>query len=221
MTTKPDAALGKAMETRQSVRNFDPDVRIPHAEVTEMIQEAISAPSACNLQSWYFAVVDTPAGKEQLRSFFLPFNRPQLDTASTIVMIFGNTKSHEAYRDLWQKAYENGQVTAEKRDEILKTFLPFYESATQDFLKNDATVDASLAAMQLMLAAQLHGYVTNPIGGYDPSKAAIAMGLDPKQYVPVMAVAIGKPAPAGNLGENLAVKSIRYAPEQVMKFITD
>lgn len=199
------------MANRQSIRNFDPSVKIDHTEMTTMINEAITAPSACNLQAWHFVVVDTPAGKDKLRSFFMKFNTPQLDTSSAMVMIFGDTLAYKSYRDLWNKAYENKQITAEKRDEVFKTFLPLYENASTDMLKADATVDSALAAMQFMLVARAHGYETNPIAGYDASKAAAALGLDEKRYVPVMAIAIGKPAP----DDKDEVKSVRYTAEQV------
>lgn len=202
------------MANRQSIRNFDPSVKIDHTEMTTMINEAITAPSACNLQAWHFVVVDTPAGKDKLRSFFMKFNKPQLETCSAMVMIFGDTLAYKSYRDLWNKAYENKQITAEKRDEVLKTFLPLYESASQDMLKADATVDSTLAAMQFMLVARAHGYETNPIGGYDTTKAATALGVDPDRYVPVMAIAIGKPAP----DDKDEMKSVRYAAEQVVQF---
>ncbi|WP_407069851.1 nitroreductase family protein [Loigolactobacillus coryniformis] len=202
------------MANRQSIRNFDPSVKIDHTEMTTMINEAITAPSACNLQAWHFVVVDTPAGKDKLRSFFMKFNTPQLDTSSAMVMIFGDTLAYKSYRDLWNKAYENKQITAEKRDEVFKTFLPLYENASTDMLKADATVDSALAAMQFMLVARAHGYETNPIAGYDASKAAAALGLDEKRYVPVMAIAIGKPAP----DDKDEMKSVRYAAEQVVQF---
>lgn len=202
------------MANRQSIRNFDPSVKIDHTEMTTMINEAITAPSACNLQAWHFVVVDTPAGKDKLRSFFMKFNTPQLDTSSAMVMIFGDTLAYKSYRDLWNKAYENKQITAEKRDEVFKTFLPLYENASTDMLKADATVDSALAAMQFMLVARAHGYETNPIAGYDASKAAAALGLDEKRYVPVMAIAIGKPVP----DDQDEVKSVRYTAEQVTQF---
>ncbi|MDC4185552.1 nitroreductase family protein [Loigolactobacillus coryniformis] len=202
------------MANRQSIRNFDPSVKIDHTEMTTMINEAITAPSACNLQAWHFVVVDTPAGKDKLRSFFMKFNTPQLDTSSAMVMIFGDTLAYKSYRDLWNKAYENKQITAEKRDEVFKTFLPLYENASTDMLKADATVDSALAAMQFMLVARAHGYETNPIAGYDASKAAAALGLDEKRYVPVMAIAIGKPVP----DDKDEVKSVRYTAEQVTQF---
>ncbi|ANK60568.1 nitroreductase family protein [Loigolactobacillus backii] len=206
--------LADVILKRQSIRNYDKSVKISHDEMTTMIKEAITAPSACNLQAWHFVVVDTPAGKDKLRSFFMHFNTPQLETSSAMVMIFGDTLAFKSYRNLWNKAYDNGQISAEKRDEVFKTFLPLYESASKEMLTADATVDSALAAMQFMLVARGHGYATNPIAGYDATKAAAAMGLDPDRYVPVMAVAIGKPAP----DDKDEVKSVRYEADQVVQF---
>lgn len=203
----------QVMVHRVSVRNFDASVKIPRAELSQMIQEAITAPSACNLQAWHFVVVDTDSGREKLRKYFMKFNTPQVETASAMVLVFGDTAAFKSYRDLWNKAYENGQVTKEKLDEILRTFLPLYEHADREMLVADATVDASLASMQLMLAARAHGYEANPIAGYDAKQAAPLFGLDPERYVPVMAIAIGKPDTSKH-----EVKSTRYSVEQVSEF---
>jgi len=203
------------MLNRHSVRRFDEKVKIDRTELKEMINEAITAPSACNLQAWHFVVVDSPEGKDKLRSFFMRFNLPQLETASALVMIFGDTRAFESYRDLWNKAYENGQISAEKRDEVLRTFLPIYEKAPKSMLVNDSMVDCSLAAMQLMLAARARGYETNPIAGYDASKAATVFGLDADRYVPVMAIAIGKPVVEGTD----KVTSSRYSVSEVSEFV--
>ena len=202
------------MLNRHSVRKFDEQAKIERSELTEMIAEAITAPSACNLQAWRFVVVDSPAGKDKLRSFFMRFNLPQLATASAVVMIFGDTLAFESYRDLWNKAYENGQITAAKRDEVLNPFPPLSESAPKSMLINDSMVDCSLAAMQLMLTARAHGYESNPIAGYDAKKAAPAFDLDPERYVPVMAIAIGKPVDEGVD----KVTSSRYPVKDVMDF---
>ncbi|WP_461213450.1 nitroreductase family protein [Lacticaseibacillus sp. GG6-2] len=206
--------FGDVLLKRESVRDFDPSVKIPRDELQQMIQETITAPSGCNLQAWYFVVVDDDAGKDKLRQYFMKFNTPQLESCSAMVQIFGDTLAYKSYRDLWNKAYENGQITAEKRDEVLKTFLPMYEAADKQMLVMDSTVDSSVAAMQLMLIARAHGYEANPIGGYDASKAAKLFGLDPERYVPVMAIAIGKPAPDGKD----EMKSARYPVDQVLDF---
>lgn len=91
--------------------------------------------------------------------------------------------------------YEAKKVTKEAMDAALNTFTPLYEKAPKEMLVADSMVDTSLAAMQFMLIAREHGYDTNAMAGYDSTKAAATMGLDPKQYVPVMAIAVGKHDP--------------------------
>jgi nitroreductase len=102
---------------RSSVRDFDPNVKISRDELRQMIQETITAPSGCSLQAWHFVVVDDEAGnKDKLRQYFMKFNLPQLESCSAMLQIFGDMLAFKSYRDLWNKAHENGQMTAEKRD---------------------------------------------------------------------------------------------------------
>lgn len=201
---------------RHSVRHFDPVIKISRQEMQEMIGEAITAPSACNLQPWRFLVIDTEEGKDKLRSFFMKFNMPQLESAAAIVFIFGDTQAYKSYRNLWNKACEEGRITPEKRDEVLGTFLPLYEAASYEGLVHDAKTNSSLAAMQFMLVARAHGYETNAIQGYNSKVAAETLGLDPERFVPNMAIAIGKPAP-DYVGKE--VKSARYTVEEVSQFL--
>ena len=70
-----------------------------------------------------------------------------------------------------------------------------------------------LVAMQLMLVAREHGYETNPMAGYDASKAAAEFGLDPEQYIPVMAISIGKPDPS-----EVVPDTVRYDVKDVTEF---
>ncbi|WEV43588.1 nitroreductase family protein [Lactobacillus sp. ESL0684] len=199
---------------RQSVRNFDSTVKISHEEFEQMITETTTAPSSCNLQAWHFVIVDTEEGKAKLKQYFMKFNTPQIDTCSAMVLLFGDTDAYKSYRDLWTKAYHNGQIDKAKLDEVFSTFLPLYEHADYDTLVMDSAVDSSLAAMQFMLVARAHGYDTNPIGGYDTTKAAEMFDLDPKRFVPVMAIAVGKTT-KDYVPE---VKSVRYPVKQVFKF---
>lgn len=213
MTNFKNNDFESVMLGRHSVRKFDTSVKIPREELKEMVANAITAPSACNLQAWHFIVVDTPEGKDKLRSFFMKFNLPRLETSSAIVMLFGDTLAFKKYRALWENIYEQKQISKEELDRILNTFLPLYENADKQLLTADAMVDSSLAAMQFMLAARAHGYDTNPIAGYDAKKAATALGLDPERYVPVMAIAVGKAD-----SQSTDIKSTRYSVDDVIEF---
>lgn len=201
------------VQNRKSIRQFDTSVKISREELTEILDESISAPSACNLQSWHFVVIDTPEGKEKLHKFFMKFNLRQVDTASAIIFVFGNTKSYLKYRDLWNGMVESGKVAPEARDAALNNFLPLYEHASREMLLADSMVDSALVSMQIMLVAREHGYESNPMAGYDSSKAAAEFGLDPEQYVPVMAIAIGKP----NASE-VVPDTVRYDVKDVTEF---
>ena len=72
-------------------------------------------------------------------------------------------------------------------------------------------IDASLAAMQLMLSARAHGYDTNPIGGFEADQIAAAFDLDPERFVPVMVLSLGKAAEVG-------YDSVRLAADKFTTF---
>lgn len=190
-----DNDFHKILAERHSIRRFDPTIKISRNEMNEMLEETITAPSACNLQAWKFIVVDTDEGRKKLHQYFMNFNFPQIDNSSAVVLFFGNTLAYKKYSELWHSMYEAKKVTKEAMEAALNTFMPLYEKAPQEMLVADSMVDSSLAAMQFMLIAREHGYETNAMAGYDTKKAAVVMGLDPKQYVPVMVIAIGKHDP--------------------------
>ena len=204
----------KILTERHSVRRFDKSIKIDREEMKKMLEETITAPSACNLQAWKFVVVDTEEGREKLHQYFMKFNFPQIDDSSAVVLFFGNTLAYKKYSQLWHSMYEEKKVTKEAMEAALNTFMPLYEKAPQQMLVADSMVDTSLAAMQFMLIAREHGYETNAMAGYDAGKAAEAMGLDPKQYVPVMAIAIGKHDPKAEA----EITTTRYSLDELVDF---
>lgn len=206
--------FSKIMFDRHSIRQFDSTTKISREELQEMIKQATTAPSACNLQSWHFVVIDTPEGKAQLKKAAMRFNHPQIDTSSAIIFLAGDTKSHEVYRDVWQKVYEAGKIDKVKLDSILNTFLPLYEKATPEFLTLDATIDCSMIAMQLLLIARAHGYEANPWSGFNFKTIIPTLGLDAERFVPVMAISLGKPAK-----DQQVLKTDRYDAKTLTEFL--
>jgi len=200
------------MLNRHSVRKFQKGVQISRDEIMDMLKEATTAPSACNLQSWHFVVCDDEAGLKKAHSLMMPFNYPQSDTASAMIFILGDTQSHLKYRDVWNKACDDGRITPEKRDEIFNTFLPMYEHADRSFLEKDATIDGSMVAMQLLLAIRAHGYEANPLAGYYADKVSETLGLDKERYIPVEAIALGK-------SDQTPIKSVRYDVKELTDFL--
>ncbi len=176
---------------RQSIKIYDEDVKINHEEMLEMINEAVKAPSAVNMQPWRFVVVDTQEGKDILRPL-VRYNTRQNDTSAAMIVIFGDMKCYEKAEDIYSRTVEQGLMPEEVKQELMAVFMPEYESAPRDIMKDMVLIDSSLVAMQFMLVARAHGYDTNPMGGFEKDQIADALGMDSERYVPVMMVSIGK-----------------------------
>lgn len=195
---------------RHSVKVFDKNVKISHEEMLEIIKEATKAPSSVNMQPWRFVVVESEEGKEKLRPL-VNFNTRQNDTSSAMILIFGDMKCYEKAEEIYGSAVEKGFMTEESKKEAMEFFVPFYKNASKNKMNDIVKIDSSLAAMQLMLVARLHGYDTNPIGGFEEEKFAEAFGLDPERYVPVIIIAMGK-------SDYKAHSSVRLDAEEITVF---
>ena len=195
---------------RHSVKVFDKNVKISHEEMLEIIKEATKAPSSVNMQPWRFVVVESEEGKEKLRPL-VNFNTRQNDTSSAMILIFGDMKCYEKAEEIYGSAVEKGFMTEESKKEVMEFFVPFYKNASKNKMNDIVKIDSSLAAMQLMLVARLHGYDTNPIGGFEEEKLAEAFGLDPERYVPVIIIAMGK-------SDYKAHSSVRLDAEEITVF---
>ncbi len=176
---------------RTSVKVFDENVKIEREEMLEILNKAVKAPSSVNLQPWRFVVVDTPEGKDILRPL-IRFNTRQNDTSSAMIVLFGDMQCYKKAEDIYSRAVKKELMPENIKQELMGMFMPYYENMPKQKMNDIVKIDTSLMAMQLMLVARAYGYDTNPIGGFEEDKIAEALDVDPKRYVPVMIVAIGK-----------------------------
>lgn len=210
MTKKISNDFSEIVFGRKSVRSYDMTHKISQEEMLEMINEATTAPSSVNMQPWRFVVVDSEVGKEKLRPL-IRFNTQQNETSSAMVLIFGDMQCYERGEEIYQQAYEAGKMPKEVKEQQLSTIIPHYENLSKEAMNDIVKIDASLAAMQLMLVARAHGYETNPIGGFEANQLAAAFDLDQERYVPVMILSIGKAAETG-------YESVRLPAEKLTTF---
>lgn len=195
---------------RKSVRVYDETYKISHEEMLEMIQEATLAPSSVNMQPWRFVVVESDEQKAKLKPL-IRFNTRQNDTSSAMILIFGDMACYELGEEIYNQAVAEGKMSAEVRDQQLEAIIPYYQNFTREQMNDVVKIDASLAAMQLMLVARAHGYETNPIGGFEADQLAEIVDLDKERYVPVMILSIGKAKETG-------YPSVRLAAERITTF---
>lgn len=178
------------VQERRSVKHYDASFKLSRQETKQLLEIANSAPSAWNLQHWKFIVIDNEAAKQKLLP--IAYNQKQIVEASVVVAILGDLQANLNTRDVYQRDVQSGQLS----EQIMLNIIDQIESAYAEaptFSRDEAIRNASLAAMQLMLAAKAKGLDSCPMGGYDVAKFIEAFHI-PARYVPVMLISIGKPA---------------------------
>ena len=195
------------MKGRRSIRNYDPTVKISKEEMTEILEEATTAPSSVNAQPWRFLVIDSPEGKEKLAPL-ASFNQTQVTTSSAVIAVFADMNNGDYLEEIYSKAVELGYIPQEVKDRQIAALTAHFEKLPAQVNRETILIDGGLVSMQLMLTARAHGYDTNPIGGYDKENIAETFGLDKERYVPVMLLSIGKAADEGYASYRLPIDKI-------------
>ena len=161
-----DLTYAELNRSRRSWLGYTGEV-VPDELIREIVAEATLAPSGSNLQPWRFVV----AGPDQLDRFAdgLGSNLDKVRDAGTLVVVFGDPNVVET-SDRSHDFYDGGKTSR------------------RDF----AVRNASLAAMNLMLAAWSHGVATRPMIGFEPFLVREAAKM-PRSCIPVVAMAVGYP----------------------------
>ncbi|MCG7319344.1 nitroreductase family protein [Brevibacillus laterosporus] len=197
MNTATFETLVEVMKARHSVRKYETGVEIPRSELNEILELAASAPSSWNLQHWRFLVVTNQGKKEKLLP--LAYNQQQVVDASAVIIVLGDVKADLAVRDIYGKALQDGLINQQVFDIMVNQVEGAYASNAEIGMK-EAILNASLASMQLMLAAKAKGYDTCPMGGIDRDGIVKECNI-PERYYPVMMLTLGKAStPAHSTG---------------------
>lgn len=183
---------------RSSVRVYDPNYQMPEADIREILEVAILAPSSSNLQPWRFMVIQDPQAKQEL----LPIanNQQQVVDASVVIAVLADVEAYKNAERIYSGLVEKGVMSEEIKDAYVNTIVKGYGSFPAEKALKVAMIDGGLVSMQLMLAAKAKGYDTVPMGGYDEDKFVKAFDV-PHNLKPVMLIALGKGAKAG-FGKN-------------------
>ncbi|MCE4957920.1 nitroreductase family protein [Macrococcoides caseolyticum] len=200
-------SLIEAINTRQSVKGFDPNVKIPHETMEEMIQLATKAPSSINLQPWRFVIVESVEAKAAIKDL-VRFNTHQLETSAAFILVLSDNHHTQDVEKIMKKNVELGYMPKEVEEQNTAIIKQLVSSAPESYFVQQGIMDANLAAMQLMLVAKEYGYDTNPIGGFERQEVMEALNIDSNRYVPVMFIAMGKGVKAPHDSSRHEVKEI-------------
>ncbi len=187
--------LTKVIETRKTIKMFNPNVKISREEMADMFTLAQLAPSKANLQPWRYVVIDETEKKKQLLSL-VGHNAPPCESASVVILVLADLEYQKVLGDLLDYSIEKGCLMPQFRENSYNFLLGLYEKSNTEEIRDQVLIDTSLATMQLMLVAKDRGYDTHAIGIFDRKAVMNVLDVDSKRYAPLMLLAIGKAATA-------------------------
>ena len=185
--------LTKVIETRKTIKMFNPNVKISREEMADMFTLAQLAPSKANLQPWRYVVIDETEKKKQLLGL-VGHNAPPC--ASVVILVLADLEYQKVLGDLLDYSVEKGCLMPQFRENSYNFLLGLYEKSNAEEIRDQVLIDTSLATMQLMLVAKDRGYDTHAIGIFDRKAVMNVLDVDNKRYAPLMLLAIGKAATA-------------------------
>ncbi|MCC5839077.1 MAG: nitroreductase family protein [Opitutales bacterium] len=173
----------QTIASRRSVKHYDPDHRMPEADLGKLLKLAMLSPTAFNIQHWRFVVVKDPSLRKDIRA--VAWDQAQVTDASALIILCGDAgawkKDPARY---WKDAPEAVQS-------FLVPAIGQYYEGRPEAQRDEVMRSAGIAGQTLMLAAKAMGYDSCPMDGFDFDKVAKLIRL-PEDHIIAFMVAIGK-----------------------------
>jgi len=176
--------MSNIFETRRSVNFFDPSKPLDKETLKKIIDLAVTAPSAFNLQPWDIIAVTSDEAKEKL--FQVSNQQPKIKEAPVTLIIVGNLTGYQESNPIWkelEKVMGEGVKGA-------KDAAAFLYGSTEERKVKFAESNAGLLGMSIMYAAEHYGVQSHAMSGIDFDGIKDAFNLKENQQV-VMTIALG------------------------------
>lgn len=195
------------LKQRASVKEYDTSHEMTKEELTELLDITTKAPSAWNLQHWHFTVFHSAEAKAKLLP--IAYNQKQVSQASAVIAVLGDLEANQNGEKIYSELAEQGFITEDIKETLMTQINGAYQS--EQYAREAAYSNASLAAMQLMIAAKAMGYDTCAMGGFSKDAYIKEFNVS-ERYEPVMLISVGKAAKEAH-------KSNRFDIEEVSDFL--
>ena len=175
--------VATAIETRRSVKGYDPSHRMTEAEIKILLSHAMLAPTAFNIQNWRLVLVRDPELRQEIRK--VAWDQAQVTDASLLFVLCADLKS-------WEKdpARYWRNVPQPVQDFLVPAIGQYYAGKEQ-VQRDEAMRSCGIAAMTLMLMAKEMGYDSSPMDGFDFTAVGKLINL-PHDHVITMMLAVGR-----------------------------
>ncbi|WP_044873099.1 nitroreductase family protein [Pseudomonas sp. LFM046] len=177
--------IDEAIRSRRAIKGYDTSHSLSREEKDELLQLALLAPTAFNLQHVRLVEVSDPALRQRIRD--VAWDQAQVTEASMLVIVC-------ARLDAWEK--DAARVWAEAPQPVQDFMAGAIDTYYRDkprVQRDEVMRSCGLVAQTLMLAARGKGLDSCPMDGFDFDAVADLIRL-PENHAIGLMVAVGKQA---------------------------
>ena len=175
--------VDEAIRARRAIKWYDPEHQMPEETFLTLIEHAILAPTAFNIQNWRFVRVTDPEQRKAIRA--AAWDQAQVTDASELLVLCFDNKSWERNpQRYWRDAPQ------EVQDYLVPAIDAYYREKPQ-VERDEGMRSCGLVGQTIMLMAQELGYESCPMDGFDYEEVAKIVNL-PKNHSIAFMIAIGK-----------------------------
>ncbi len=179
--------LKQAFEERRSINFFDPKKGVEDKVLKDIINLAVLAPSAFNLQPWQIIAVKSKEAKEKLHT--LAKSQPKILEAPVTLIVVGDKNGYDKSNPTWEHMLKLMGGNKEALEGTQGFAYSLYGTSEESKIKF-AESNAALLAMSIMYAAKEFGVDSHAMSGMDFDGVRTEFGLDEDKTV-VMLIALG------------------------------
>jgi nitroreductase len=205
MANVMEKTLSQAIAQRRATPSFDGSP-IPSEDLKKILDAGLQAPSGYNMQPWRFIVVRSEEQKRRLRA--ASFNQAKVEEASAVIVACGDADGWRSgdLEEMLRLGREGGMP--ENYAEQAKVNIPNYLSNHPNFAMW-LNRHVMIAFTSMMLMAEVLGYDTAPMEGFEQEKVREVLKL-PLSYHVVALLAIG------HLKGNDKFQGGRFSPSRMV-----
>jgi nitroreductase len=179
--------LSQAIAGRRATPSFD-GVPIPLEDLKQILDAGLHAPSGYNMQPWRFIVVQAPEQKKRLRA--ASYNQAKVEEASAVIVACGDADGWRKDLDLMIQLGREGGMPESYAAQAQTSVSNFLSGFSREQMHGWLNKHVMIATTHMMLMAEVMGYDTAPMEGFEQDKVHEVLRL-PMSYWVVALLAVG------------------------------
>ena len=182
MAKRTERPLSEAIRERRSTPSFQPEP-VPDADLQQILDAGLQAPSGYNTQPWRFIVVQDPEQRARLREAAM--NQARVAEAPLVVVACGDSAEldGEVLNEMLRLAAEHGFGDERQHELVRRNFPKFLENLEIAVWLNR---QVAIALTHMMLMAEVLGYDTSIMEGFWEDRVKELLGIPESARVVAM-----------------------------------